>query len=82
MNNIDDDIEEQLATVLSITGDDFGVTLSSNKLSEELVTKLHEKIKKQHGLNIDLAFQQAEAEGKPVDEIKVDQNIHSKRLAV
>lgn len=44
MNYIDDDIEEPLSNVLGITGDDFGVTLSSNKLSEELVAKLHKKI--------------------------------------
>lgn len=41
MNNIDDDIEEPLDNVLSITGDDFGVTLSSNKLNEDVITKLH-----------------------------------------
>ena len=46
MNDINDDIEVALSNVLSITNDDFGVTLSSNKLSEDVVTKLHEKIKK------------------------------------
>jgi hypothetical protein len=46
------------------------------------VEKLHLKIKKQHGLNVELLLQQAEAEGKPNEEIQVDQHIHKKRLAV
>jgi hypothetical protein len=57
MNNIDDDIEKELVQVLMRTNDDFGVTLSSNKMSEEVLTKLHAKIRKQHGFNIELAIQ-------------------------
>lgn len=34
MNLIDDDIASYVETCLKITGDDFGITLSSNKLSE------------------------------------------------
>ena len=54
MNNIDDDIEKDVETVLKITNDSFGVTMSSNKISDEVSTKLHEMIRKQHGLNIEL----------------------------
>lgn len=54
MNNIDDDIEPALENVLKITNDSFGVTMSSNKINEELAGKLHEMIRKQHGLNIEL----------------------------
>jgi len=56
MNNIDDEIEKELLQVLMRTNDDFGVTLSSNKMSEEVLTKLHGKIRKQHGFNIELAI--------------------------
>ena len=41
MNNIDDDVEPYLGNCLSITDDEFGITLSSNKMSEELVESLH-----------------------------------------
>jgi hypothetical protein len=82
MNNIDDDVEPYLGNCLSITDDEFGITLSSNKLSDELVESLHQKIFKQHGHNKELAVQQAEAEGKPFEESKVDPNISMKRLAV
>jgi len=44
MNNIDDDIQETLATVLGRTADDFGITISSNKLTDEVIQSLHEKI--------------------------------------
>lgn len=37
MNNIDDEILEQLGTVLERTADDFGITISSNKLTEEVI---------------------------------------------
>ena len=76
MNSIDDEIEQDLENVLKITSDSFGVTMSSNKLSEELTGKLHEMIRKQHGLNIELQIQVAEAEGQSIDEIKPIENIH------
>lgn len=41
MNNIDDDIAPTLESCLKITGDDFGITLSSNKISEDVVKELH-----------------------------------------
>lgn len=63
MNNLDDDIEKELLQVLMRTNDDFGVTLSSNKMSDEVLNKLHGKIRKQHGFNIELAVQQAETDG-------------------
>ena len=45
MNAVDDDIEEALAAMLERTGDDVGVTLSSNKVSDEMCARLHEKIR-------------------------------------
>lgn len=69
MNNLDDDIEPFLTEVLSRTNDDFGVTVSSNKLTEDVVENIHNKIRTLHKLNVELAIQQAEAEGKDVSEI-------------
>jgi Ran GTPase-activating protein (RanGAP) involved in mRNA processing and transport len=46
MNNIDDDIEPFVREVLRITNDTFGITLSSNKVSDEVTTSLHEMIRK------------------------------------
>ena len=82
MNNIDDDIASKLESCLRITEDEFGITLSSNNLSEKVINDLHSLIVKQHGNNVDLSIQQAEAEGKPTDELKPDQFIHLRRLAV
>jgi len=44
MNQLDDDLEEMLGTVLARSSDEFGITISSNKLSEEVIQKLHEKV--------------------------------------
>ncbi len=41
MNEIDDDIEATLSKVIDRTSDDFSVTISSNKISEEIIQKLH-----------------------------------------
>ena len=41
MNNIEDDVLEALQAVLERTTDDFGVTISSNKLTEEVIEGLH-----------------------------------------
>ena len=46
MNNIDDDIEPSVREVLRITNDSFGITLSSNKVSDEVTSSLHEMIRK------------------------------------
>ena len=48
MNNCDDDIEGPLLSLLMRTPEDFGVTLSSNKLTEEVIEKLHSKITAGH----------------------------------
>jgi len=48
MNNCDDDIEKPLSDLLMRTPEDFGVTLSSNKLTEEIIEKLHSKITLNH----------------------------------
>ena len=41
MNNIDDDVEDSLNQLFERTGDEVGVTLSSNKLTEEASSRLH-----------------------------------------
>mmetsp|Transcript_16424 Transcript_16424/g.27840 ORF Transcript_16424/g.27840 Transcript_16424/m.27840 type:complete len:83 (+) Transcript_16424:1114-1362(+) len=82
MNSLDDDILPELSSVLERTGDDFGVTVSSNKISEEVVDKLHKKIQKIHKFNLELtSTQHQEAEGS-VDHSHPDPLIHLKRLAV
>ena len=48
MNNCDDDIEKPLLELLMRTPEDFGVTLSSNKMTEEIIEKLHSKITASH----------------------------------
>ena len=80
MNEIDDDIEATLSKVIDRTSDDFSVTISSNKISDEIIQKLHQKIKNLHKAQIDIAIQQAESEGKSIDEIHQDKFIHLKRL--
>jgi hypothetical protein len=82
MNEITDDIESTLDQCFRITGDDFGLTLSSNKLSDEAVNRLNLTIQRQHKINVELALNQAEAEGRPIDEIQADDMIHLRRLAV
>ena len=44
MNEIDDDIEPELALLLDRTSDDFGLTVSANKMSEEVIEKIHQQI--------------------------------------
>lgn len=56
-------MEELLGTVLTRTHDEFGITISSNKLTEEVIQKLHEKIQNLHKGNIELQQAAAEAEG-------------------
>lgn len=53
MNDIDDDIEKTLADVIDRTQDEFSITLSSNKLQEEVVERLHAKVTKLHKAQID-----------------------------
>jgi hypothetical protein len=48
MNNIDEDVANKLEQMFENTTDDFGVTLSSNKISEEVIERLHNKIKAIH----------------------------------
>lgn len=82
MNDIDDDVNEILGTVLGRSADDFGITISSNKLTDEVIQKLHEKIQNQHKGNIELAQAAAEAEGNSIENIQIDPFIHLKRLAI
>lgn len=58
------------------------MTVSSNKLSDEVITRLHNKITNLHKNNIDLAIEQANASGGSVDDLVVDALIHLKRLSV
>jgi hypothetical protein len=41
MNEIDDDIESTLSKVIDRTSDEFSVTISSNKISDEIISRLH-----------------------------------------
>lgn len=80
MNDVDDEIESTLSKVIDRTSDEFSVTISSNKIAEEIIQKLHSKIKNLHKAQIDIAMQQAESEGKSTDDIHLDKFIHLKRL--
>ena len=82
MNNIEDDIEESLQAVLERTTDDFGVTISSNKLSENVIDNLHQLVRDLHKGNIEILARQAEEAGEDASTIVEDPNIHLKRLAV
>jgi len=72
MNQIEDDIEPILSQVIDRTGEEFSVTLSSNRLQEDVVERLHQKISNIHKAQIDLAVQQAEADGAPTENLVVD----------
>jgi hypothetical protein len=63
MNNLDDDISDLLSTVLGRSADDFGITVSSNKITDEVIKKLHEKIQNLHKGSIELLQAAAESEG-------------------
>ena len=82
MNVIDDDIERTITEVIDRTSDDFSVTLSSNKVSEEVIERLHKKITNLHKAQIEHQISKAEAEGAPTDGIQIDKFIHLKRLTV
>jgi hypothetical protein len=82
MNEVNDELEDELNTVLGRTLDSFGLTLSSNKLGEEVTEHLHERIRKLHGLNVELQVQQAEQDGASVEGIVVDSMIHQRRCAI
>lgn len=56
MNELDDDVEEEFKKVFERTSDDFGMTVSSNKLSESVIDNLHSVIRMQHKQNIELAI--------------------------
>jgi DNA polymerase III delta prime subunit len=68
--------------VLGRTSDDFGITISSNKLTDEVIKALHTKIQNLHRGNIELLQAAAEAGGEPTDGIQIDPDIHLKRLAI
>ena len=82
MNQLDDDLEELLGTVLGRSSDEFGITISSNKLTDEVISKLHEKIQNLHKGNIELQLAAAEAEGNSTENIQIDPFIHLNRLAI
>ena len=76
MNDIDDDIEKTLNDVIDRTPDEFSITLSSNKVQEDVVDRLHSKITKIHKAQIDHQIQKAESEGAPTEGFVIDQYIH------
>lgn len=45
MNELDDDVEEEFKKVFQRTTDDFGMTVSSNKLSDAVIDNLHSVIR-------------------------------------
>ena len=53
MNAIDDDIEKTINDVIDRTDDGFSITLSSNKVQEEVIERLHNKITKLHRAQVD-----------------------------
>ncbi len=63
LNELDDDIESEIMSLLERTPDDFGVTLSANKFSEESIGRLHGKVKKLHKLNVDMLRSHHEGDG-------------------
>lgn len=69
-------------SLLQRTSDEFGLTVSSNKLSDEVISNLHTKITLLHKNNIDLAIEQANAAGNSVEDLVIDPMIHLKRLSV
>ena len=40
MNNINDDVKDQLSSLIRRTNDDFGLTLSGNELSKTVISKI------------------------------------------
>ena len=82
MNNLDDDMEEILGTVLARSADDFGITISSNKFTEDVIKNLHEKIQNIHKSNIEMQQIEAEAAGESSENIVIDPFIHLRRLAI
>ena len=56
MNQIDDDIEKTLSDVIDRTDDMFSLTLSSNKVQDDVVERLHAKIQKLHKAQVEHAI--------------------------
>ena len=65
MNQIDDDIAPSLLQLYERTQEEFGVILSSNKLTEESIKKMHDEITRLHKASIDAI--QAEAAASNAD---------------
>ena len=82
INSLDDESEEALSNLLSRTSDEFGITISSNKLSEEVIGRLHKKITLLHKNNINLLIEQTTASGGNIEDMVIDPMIHMKRLSV
>ena len=53
MNAIDDDLEAELASIIERTPEDFTMTLSANKVTEDVVERLHNKISALHRAAVD-----------------------------
>ena len=53
MNCIEDDLEKTLSDVIDRTQEEFSVTLSSNKINEDVVERLHSKISKLHKAQVE-----------------------------
>ena len=82
LNNIDDDLESDINSIIDRTPEEFSLTLSSNPIvnSTEIIEKLHTKITNLHKATMEKAIAEAE-EGNP-EGLAVDPNIHMRRLAI
>ena len=85
MNNLDDDIEPKLASIIDRTTEDFSMTISTNpNITNEVVQRLHDKITNLHKATVEKALADAEAAGDATSAqgLSIDPQIHIKRLAV
>lgn len=64
---MEDELEPALSSVIDRTSEDFSMTISSNKISEDVIERLHKKITNLHKAQMDIACQNAEADGQPTD---------------
>ena len=83
MNNIDTEIEADLAGLIERTTEEFSLTISSNPIEEEALARVHAKITDLHKAVIERQAAAALGEdGQGENVPQADPNIHLKRLAV
>ena len=83
MNNIDTEVEADLAALIERTTEEFSLTISSNPIEEEAIGRIHAKISELHKAVIDRQAAAALGEDGSAENVpQIDPNIHLKRLAV